>query len=203
MLRALGSNAMKKQEKLEQKKQKKKLERQERRAKKKSDYALYLKSDTWRKIRLVALKRDKHTCRACGDKAYVVHHVRYPKHLGQERQEWLYSLCSPCHDLIHELAGEKMTLAQATAHVLALPSLLKSKVVVLEDDWRLSSWATRQRQLGKKSKAYQQKKPKKRKRNRVRSAAPASKKRAKLDEENDRLHAIFRENRERRERMGR
>ena len=50
----------------------------------------------------------------------VVHHVRYPKVLGEEKLAWLYSLCVPCHDEIHRLHSS-MTLRKATAHVLGQP----------------------------------------------------------------------------------
>src|SRR5262245_567972 len=77
--------------------------RKSRRDRKKSEYSKYLESPTWRRIRARVLERDKHKCLACQSRATVVHHIRYPKRLGEERLEWLYSLCAPCHDTIHSI----------------------------------------------------------------------------------------------------
>lgn len=80
-------------------------------------YAAYLQSDTWKRIRSIVLKRDKHKCRACGVTAKVVHHAQYPEILGEEKTEWLFSLCTQCHNLIHGIKG--VSLEEATAVVLA------------------------------------------------------------------------------------
>ena len=95
-------------------------ERAKRRKKKKDSYAQYLESSQWKKIRRRALDRDKHKCLACGQKAEHVHHIRYPKNLGEEKMEWLYSLCASCHNEIHRLA-QKMILRKATHQVLGTP----------------------------------------------------------------------------------
>jgi 5-methylcytosine-specific restriction endonuclease McrA len=70
----------------------------------KDDYAMYLRSPAWRHLRKKAFKRDQHKCRACGDPAQQVHHICYPKILGQEKLSWLYAVCAPCHERIHEIA---------------------------------------------------------------------------------------------------
>ena len=94
----------------------------------KADYARYLESGTWKRLRRRALKRDKGLCRACKEPAQVVHHIRYPKTLGQEKLEWLYSLCVSCHDEIHRRAAEKgTTLRQATNAVLGITRSKKPK----------------------------------------------------------------------------
>jgi 5-methylcytosine-specific restriction endonuclease McrA len=66
--------------------------RTERRAERKEAYAKYLDSSAWKKIRRVVLRGDGNTCLACGGRAEVVHHISYPKNLGEEKLEWLYSL---------------------------------------------------------------------------------------------------------------
>lgn len=114
VLQALGSKEAKKQARVR------------RRAEKKQKYSEYLQSETWRKIRARVLIRDKNTCRACGKKAQVVHHRRYPKNLGEERLEWLYALCAPCHDEIHRRAVT-MTLRHATDEVLGTPPRPRKK----------------------------------------------------------------------------
>lgn len=64
------------------------------------DYAAYIASDQWRRLRLLALERDGHACRLCPSTADLeVHHRCYPAnnqwHL--DRVENLTTLCSRCH----------------------------------------------------------------------------------------------------------
>jgi hypothetical protein len=110
VLRALGSEA-----------------RKQRRDLRKDQYAKYLESTTWHAIRARVLSRDRKTCRACGAKARVVHHARYPKNLGEEKLEWLYALCEPCHNHIHSLTDKGKTLRHATEEVLGSPVFRKKK----------------------------------------------------------------------------
>lgn len=176
VLQALGSKGKRKRS---SRGRASKEERSSRRTKRKSDYAKYLESATWKKIRAAALKRDEHTCRACKLRATVVHHVRYPTKLGEERMEWLYSLCATCHDGIHALAAQRgVTLRHATEAVLASPVVVETRVLP-------------ERPPRKK------KKPKRKPS--VRST-PTKTKKQKLADENERLHETFRVNRERRER---
>jgi hypothetical protein len=164
-------------------------ERAKRRKKKKDSYSKYLAGDKWKKIRALVLERDKKRCRACGKRAQVVHHIRYPKNLGEEKLEWLFSLCAPCHDEIHRIAAT-MPLRKATD--LVIGSYRDGKVVRLPDDPRLSKREARLRQ--RKSKGHSKRKVRK-----VKSRVIV-KKESKISLENDRLHAFFKENRERRER---
>lgn len=176
MLQALGSKEGSKREL-----------RAKRRKKKKDSYAKYLESPTWKKIRRQALDRDGHTCRACKKHAQVVHHIRYPKNLGQERLEWLYSLCAPCHDEIHRLAAQKgVTLRAATRQVLDLsPPVSKKKAGPLP------------KRIVERRKRRQEKRG-----GLSRSAhvAANTKKKQRLIDENEKLRETFRMNRERRER---
>jgi 5-methylcytosine-specific restriction endonuclease McrA len=62
----------------------------------------YLRSDAWRRKRALVLKRDRHKCVQCGQKATQIHHAKYaPKNIGREPIEWLVSLCRPCHKKQH------------------------------------------------------------------------------------------------------
>lgn len=169
-------------------------ERVKRRKNKKESYAEYLESPTWRKIRAQALKRDKNKCRACGEKAVHVHHVRYPKNLGEEKMEWLYSLCAPCHNSIHRAAAT-MTLRAATD--LILDASREENVTRFPDDWRLSKSATRARQSSKRVAQVQAQSRRKKRKAKLK---PKERKKSKIELENERLRLIFKENRERRER---
>ena len=167
-------------------------ERAKRRKAKKDSYAKYLESSTWRKIRAKALARDKHKCRACGEKAQHVHHIRYPKNLGEEKMDWLYSLCVPCHEAVHR-AATTMTLRAATD--LILGATREGKVTRLPDAGRRQMLRTRKNPPGKKSKKQKRK-------IRVRPAhiKDTKNKKQKLIDANEELHATFAANRERRER---
>ena len=162
--------------------------RKTRREEKKQRYAAYLESATWKKIRAKVLKRDKQTCLACKGRAQVVHHIRYPKKLGEEKLEWLYSLCMNCHDEIHRLA-QTTTLRKATRFIIDCPP--GSKVVRLPDDWQLSKRATRSRQFKKKKPSRKVGKG---------PEAKMKKGKLRLAEDNERLHEIQRKAREKRER---
>jgi hypothetical protein len=160
-------------------------ERAKRRKQKKDSYAEYLESDVWKKIRARVLKRDKNKCLGCGKRAYAVHHRRYPRNLGQERLDWLYSVCAECHSAIHRAAAA-MPLRKATDLII---TTRPPRTIRLPDDPRLSQREARRRQQ-----------PKKRKARKVRSKhVSGSSKKAKLIAENERLHEELRRNRERRE----
>jgi 5-methylcytosine-specific restriction endonuclease McrA len=65
-------------------------------------YKEYIKGDTWRGIRAIALQRDKKTCQKCGSKKRPnVHHLEYPKELGTETLDMLITLCEDCHNIHH------------------------------------------------------------------------------------------------------
>jgi len=181
--------------------------RAKRRKQKKDSYAEYLESSTWRAIRARALKRDKNKCRACGEKAEHVHHIRYPKNLGDEKMEWLYSLCVPCHNAIHR-AARVMPLRKATELILASPTDT-SNVIYLPDDWRLSKTAARKRATGRWAEKNprdkkKRKKPKKLKPFEIKAGGPRisarGSRRTSIQAANDELHQIQQRARESRER---
>jgi 5-methylcytosine-specific restriction endonuclease McrA len=65
-------------------------------------YREYLKSDAWKRMRYVVLRRDNWTCQYCGNKATQVDHLRYAKYkIGKEPIKWLISLCASCHKKQH------------------------------------------------------------------------------------------------------
>jgi 5-methylcytosine-specific restriction endonuclease McrA len=71
-------------------------------------YTAYLASDLWKRIRMMALKRDRFTCRCCGGRATQVHHRKYEyRVMIGERLGDLISLCDPCHEHIEFDDGSK------------------------------------------------------------------------------------------------
>jgi hypothetical protein len=60
----------------------------------------------WQRRRLQILKRDRYTCRICGDVETTlhVHHIRYDKNkwIWDVHEIYLVTLCDPCHEAEHE-----------------------------------------------------------------------------------------------------
>lgn len=72
------------------------------RAAQRADYREWLRtSHEWRQLRARVLKRDNWTCQSCLEaEARDVHHETYA--LGRlPPAMYLYSVCRPCHDLLH------------------------------------------------------------------------------------------------------
>jgi 5-methylcytosine-specific restriction endonuclease McrA len=64
-------------------------------------YSDYLRSNRWRRVRMVVLKRDGFKCAKCSTaKNLHVHHITY-KRLGDEDLDDLISLCGRCHRAAH------------------------------------------------------------------------------------------------------
>ncbi|MCD6673791.1 MAG: HNH endonuclease [Burkholderiaceae bacterium] len=64
-------------------------------------YEEYLASDEWKLKREVAARRALGRCEFCGSAMKHVHHIRYPKRLGDEPLSDLIAVCKPCHDKSH------------------------------------------------------------------------------------------------------
>lgn len=167
--------------------------RRTRREARKKEYESYLRSDIWKKIRIFILNRDGRNCRAnCGRRATVVHHIRYPRVLGKEHFDWLYSMCVDCHDELHRIVNRRtMTLRHATQFVIERGGGHLNDGTVIEPTPPTKSKTQRKRE----------KKAKKRG-GRVQPAHVKADRQKKLTlkQENERLHAIQVANRERRAR---
>jgi len=74
-----------------------------KREKRRTYYSVkYLNSDDWKRKRALVLKRDRHRCVFCGERATQVHHKRYARrNIGKEPIEWLVSICQSCHKRQH------------------------------------------------------------------------------------------------------
>lgn len=64
-------------------------------------YEDYLVSDEWRHKRDIARRRSLGRCEFCGAAMDHVHHIRYPKRLGDEPLSDLIAVCKSCHDKSH------------------------------------------------------------------------------------------------------
>lgn len=79
------------------KKSKPKVKSKEKSLSPKQKYRLYLKTAHWKSKRLEVLIRDNYTCTYCGSNTKLeVHHSSY-KNRGNEKLEYLTTLCIPCH----------------------------------------------------------------------------------------------------------
>jgi len=79
------------------------------------DFKEQYRHPKWQKKRLDILKRDKFTCRSCGDKESTlnVHHRYYDKNklLWEYKNDDLFTMCNDCHKYWHEeLIGIKKVL---------------------------------------------------------------------------------------------
>lgn len=64
-------------------------------------YEEYLRSGEWKHKREIARRRALGRCEFCGGAMAHVHHVRYPKRLGDEPLSDLIAVCKSCHDKSH------------------------------------------------------------------------------------------------------
>lgn len=65
-------------------------------------YNRYLQSPQWKERRQRVLERDNYLCQGClTRRATQVHHLTYER-VGNEMMFDLISICTPCHDALHE-----------------------------------------------------------------------------------------------------
>jgi len=66
---------------------------------KRCNYQTFLKSDYWKEVRKMVLKRDGHKCRICfRDKRLHIHHETYKHHFNEKNYlDDLITLCWMCH----------------------------------------------------------------------------------------------------------
>jgi 5-methylcytosine-specific restriction endonuclease McrA len=79
----------------------------------KEDYAKFLKSEYWAKVRKKILARDNNQCGFCGSKKRLeIHHYTYKNHLDElNHLDDLVALCHNCHsnvDYIMQEANEEI-----------------------------------------------------------------------------------------------
>ncbi len=82
-------------------------------------YEEYLKSDEWKKRRLLVFKRDGKTCQAClSEAATEIHHLTNDRIFSEPLFD-LVAVCRPCHEKLHvkkliakEAARAKSLVAQ-------------------------------------------------------------------------------------------
>jgi 5-methylcytosine-specific restriction endonuclease McrA len=91
------------------------------------DYAAYLLSNHWRRLRDRIYELRKHTCERCKKKIslYQVHHKSY-KHIGYERDGELMLVCYECHEILHKKKDAKRA-RQAKKKQKAINDVLEEK----------------------------------------------------------------------------
>ncbi len=67
------------------------------------EYYRYLKSKSWRKLKLSAFARYGRQCQCCGSKKKLHgHHLIYRSPLSSGRVEDIMPLCEVCHEVVHK-----------------------------------------------------------------------------------------------------
>ena len=81
----------------------------------KEEYAEYLKSDHWKKVREAAIDRAVNRCQLCGESCdkFDVHHNTYDN-LSNEEDRDVIALCRDCHSLYHVYKGKLPGLDEST-----------------------------------------------------------------------------------------
>ena len=67
------------------------------------DYNEYIRSDEWKKKRVLVAQRENHRCQMCGELVvvhYHIHHKTYAR-FGNEDLDDLMFLCEDCHIKLH------------------------------------------------------------------------------------------------------
>lgn len=65
------------------------------------NYADYLRTTHWKKVRDAAVKRANHRCQLCYSNGPLeVHHRTYLRR-GRERSSDVIALCDDCHEIFH------------------------------------------------------------------------------------------------------
>ncbi len=66
-----------------------------------TEYEKHLESPEWDGLKGQARARANNQCEFCGDVAYAVHHVKYPKVFPNDCLDNLVVVCRQCHELSH------------------------------------------------------------------------------------------------------
>lgn len=74
---------------------------------KKIQYADYLKSEEWERVRSQIRERAQGKCELCGAEMRDVHHVTYAKRSSGEHPDNLLAVCRQCHDKVHGIRDMK------------------------------------------------------------------------------------------------
>ena len=67
----------------------------------KGSYRRYLMSEDWRERRKELLEEANYECEECGEKATVIHHLKYDNLGEEELGEDVMVLCKECHEDKH------------------------------------------------------------------------------------------------------
>ena len=74
------------------------------------DYNEYIRSDEWKKKRILVAQRENHRCQMCGELVvvhYHIHHKTYAR-FGNEDLDDLMFLCEDCHIKLHREKDKAM-----------------------------------------------------------------------------------------------
>lgn len=77
-------------------------------------YAVYIKSDWWKKRKEKFYRENEKRCMACLNTHYIdLHHIVY-QNFGEELDRHLVALCRDCHEEFHQLYGVRKSMIEQT-----------------------------------------------------------------------------------------
>ena len=96
------------------------------------EYNTFLKSNYWKKVRLLVLERDKYKCQNCKEigrirnltvKDLEVHHRTYKNHKNElNHLDDLVTLCKWCHEYMHSTDDYDEMVKQEIARLMENPN---------------------------------------------------------------------------------
>ena len=69
----------------------------------KTAYENYMACIEWKFLRRRAYERAGNMCELCGELAFAVHHIKYPRHYTEDNLKNLIVVCESCHNKLHGL----------------------------------------------------------------------------------------------------
>jgi len=88
----------------------------------KEGYAEYLKSDHWKQLRRIVLRRDKCRCQECHKFGWQVHHRFYRDDWEDAQPEDCVTLCRRCHEKQHGIAAQNRPTPKPNEHPVGYES---------------------------------------------------------------------------------
>lgn len=92
-----------------------------KRSKPQTEYTKFLESSQWKQIRKQVIERDGGKCVTCrSTQRLQVHHTLYRGGIGNEQLDDLVTLCSTCHERLHQKTSKHSTKSRSLSGVVKI-----------------------------------------------------------------------------------